>query len=94
MIHISPKAGFGFAKLSFGAFAFADVGRDAIPLENVTVLVTERNRVMQEPAVFAIAGSLYPGFALERLAGRERGTPLLQVGGDVVGVKRHPPTSA
>src|ERR1700690_342217 len=80
-----------FADFVFRAFTIFNVGEDAIPLNDFSGSVTQRNVAAPEPAVrpVRLAQAL---FILERLPGRQCRLELLDGSGNLVGMGGGRPT--
>ena len=81
------------ANLFFRALALLDVNNGSKPLENLSLLVAQRDFVVQHPAIFAI-GAAYARFMQKWLATGERRAPLSHDRLDVFGMNRSGPFPA
>src|SRR6266850_957357 len=88
-----PKPVFARADGLLGALTIVNLHRDSVPLEDISLFISKRYGTSQKPAVFPIRRA--PAcLILERRAGSQRRSPLVQMPINVVGVNRGLPTCA
>ena len=69
---------FAAAESFLGPLAIFNVRKHSEPLENVSVLIAQRNSANQKPPIFAL-GAPMAGFVFKRFTTRQRRTPLAEV---------------
>src|SRR5579863_5132346 len=77
---------FALAERLLRALAILDVESRPIPLDYFSLLISQGNAAVEEPAVLTVTSSPQPCFILERRSGDDRLAPLPNIGGNVIGV--------